>query len=42
MSHDNEKVLGVLLSREDSGERHTDSVEEFRVKSTQQVPEWVE
>jgi hypothetical protein len=33
--------LGVLLNREDCGERHTNSVEEFGIKSTQEVPEWV-
>jgi len=41
-THDDEKVLGVLLDREDGRERHTDSVEEFRIKSTREVPKWVE
>ena len=41
-THDDKKVLGVLLNREDSGKRHTDSVEDFRIKSTWEVPKWVE
>jgi hypothetical protein len=34
--------LGVFLDREDGQERHTDAVEEFGVKSTWEVPEWIE
>jgi len=32
----------VLLNREDGRERHTDLVKEFGIKSTQEVPKWVE